>query len=173
MAFNASIIMKSCLMLILAVGSLQVSCTQGPVYPEPQPTRGQTATIHESSRKVSFLNMSFFGLSKVDGLPLRVKTRLSKGGLSRTLPAGKHELTLLMAHSSPEFQHGQLRAEGNASVMLEADRHYEVHGELVDGTRADLWLQEKDTQRKVSGVIRVVPQRQHQPMPIYVPIPAG
>jgi hypothetical protein len=157
----------------LLASLLLVSCTQGPVYPEPDPTSGATATIHESSRGGGFMTSSGFGIAAVDGLPVRLKTRFSKGGLSRTLPAGKHELTLLMAHNSPEYKDGVLRAEAKASATLKPDTHYEASGELLQGRRVNLWLQERDTKKKVSAVVQATVSREAQPVPVIMPVPAG
>jgi hypothetical protein len=150
-----------------------VSCTQGPVYPEPKPTPGATATIHESSRGGGFMTSSGFGVSAVDGQRLRLKTRLSRGGLSRTLSAGKHELTLIMHHRSPEYKDGVLLAEAKTSATLKPDTHYEAHGELLQGKRVNLWLQERDTKKRASPVVQTMATREAQPVPVVLPVPAG
>ena len=105
------------------------------------------------------MTISAFGTSEVDGLPLRLKTRLSKGGLSHTLPAGKHELTLGMSHSSPEYKDGALQAKAKASVILKPDMHYEACGELLQGRRVNLWLQERESKTKVSPVVQTTATR--------------
>jgi hypothetical protein len=157
----------------LLASLLVVSCSQGPTYPEPKPTPGVTATIHESSRGGGFMTISTFGISTVDGLPLRLKTRLSRGGLSHTLPAGKHELTLGMTHSSPEYKDGLLHAKAKTSVTLKPDTHYEASGELLQGRRMNLWLQERESKKKVSPVVQATASREVQPVPIIMPVPAG
>jgi hypothetical protein len=162
--------MQKAMMLAVAASGMTSCADRGPTYPEPVPDPMKTATLKLGHRSVGFLSMTDVWVDKVNGMPLKLKTKFSKGGLAHTVTAGKSVISLIFQHTSPTYSYGQLRADADVKVELKPGVTYEGYGEVHNRNNVTFWFQEQGSKKRVSEVITMNPEKIAPPsVTVFIP----
>ncbi len=158
----------ACLLSLAILSSCGVT---GPIYSQPDPDPAKTVAFVENKKPGTMAHFTSYAVGQVNGMSMgRFRTRLPDGTRAWTAHAGRQRLTLSMYHSSPPWETGSLQAMGDISINLKPGKVYEVDGKIHSTHLIDLWLRERETQKRVSEVVSVVPTTLRQTPPvIFVP----
>ncbi len=129
--------------------------------------------VQTNRTEMSITRITTYYLGTIDGLPLGKAARFPNGEKGYPVTAGNHTLGLAVAHGSPPHQQGRLNADGFVHMKLKTGMIYQVAGSVPTAHRVDFWIEEKDTKKRVSEVVTVIPKNLKMAPPTIIFLPAS
>jgi hypothetical protein len=124
--------------------------------------------VQMNRTKMSFTRMTSYNLMTINGRPLGKATRFPNGEKGYPVAAGNYILGVIAHHGSTPHQEGVLTAEGVIHMKVNSGTICQVTGTVPNARQVNFWIEDKNTKKRISEVVSVVPENITLATPILI-----